>query len=54
MMIPKDIILGDKKMIRDEIIAPLPLSSLFIAKKKTNPRLSLEFFMHEVEEERIR
>ena len=34
---------GDKKMMRDKIITPIPLLSFVIAKKTTKPRPKLKF-----------
>ena len=36
---------GDKKMMRDKIITPIPLLSFAIAKKTTKSRLRLKFVM---------
>ena len=45
-MFAKDNIVGDTKMMRDEIITLISLLSFVIAKKTTKSRSRLKFVMH--------
>ena len=45
VMFPKDNVARDTKMMRDNIITPIPLLSFTIAKKTTKSRPRLKFVM---------